>query len=222
MKKRKAVIFGTGSFAEVVEYYLSQDSDYEVVAFTATPEQIDKPEFRGKRLVSFASVEEEYPPTDHEMFIAVGYAKLNKVREQFCEEAKDKGYRLLSYFCSKATTWPDLQFGENVFVFEDNTIQPFVSIGDDTILWSGNHIGHHSVLGSHCFITSHVVVSGHCNIGDYSFLGVNATIADDTSIGPRNIVGPGTLIQKNTKPDEAYIAERTKKFAKDSSRFFRW
>ena len=218
---KSAVVFGTGSFAELVRFYLTRDSDYEVVAFTATGDAIRQSEFRGLPVIAFEEIEEAYPPDDHEMFIAIGYKQLNRVREGFVNEAKAKGYALLSYISSKASCWGDTKIGENCFIFEDNTIQPFVTIGDDTILWSGNHVGHHSSIGPHCFITSHVVISGHCQVGSHCFIGVNATIADDTAIADRNIIGPGTLIQKDTGPDEVYVAERTKKFAKDSSRFFR-
>ncbi len=220
-KTRKAVIFGTGSFAEVVHFYLQNDSEYEVVGFTANADAIAEDQFLGKPVVPFESVESVFAPGQHEMFVAVGYAKLNKVRERLCGEARDKGFRLLSYLCSKASHWGDTKLGENVFVFEDNTVQPFVTIGDGTILWSGNHIGHHSVIGSYCFITSHVVVSGHCRVGDRCFIGVNATITDDTAIADDNLIGPGTLIQKNTGDGEAYVAERTRKYPKDSARFFR-
>ena len=71
------------------------------------------------------------------MFVAVGYRKLNQLREQYCAEARAKGYRLLSYLCSKATHWGDTRLGDNVFVFEDNTLQPFVQIGNGTILLEG-------------------------------------------------------------------------------------
>jgi sugar O-acyltransferase (sialic acid O-acetyltransferase NeuD family) len=218
---KSAVIFGTGGFAEVVHFYLEKDSGYRVAGFTASATNVTEASFRGLPLVAFEEVERRFDPVDHEMFIAVGYARLNRVRQEFYEQAKSKGYRLLSYLSSRATHWGDTRLGRNVFVFEDNTLQPFVEIGDDTILWSGNHIGHHSSIGSHCFITSHVVISGYCRVGDHCFIGVNATIADSTRIGDRNIIGPATLIQKDTGPDEVYVAERTKKFAKDSSRFFK-
>ena len=52
--------------------------------------------------------------------------------------------------------------GDNCFIFEDNTVQPFVTLGNNLVLWSGNHIGHHSTLRDHCFISSHVVISGFC------------------------------------------------------------
>jgi sugar O-acyltransferase (sialic acid O-acetyltransferase NeuD family) len=218
---RNAVVFGTGGFAEVVDFYLSRDSNYRVVAFSATADTIKDVTFLGRPLVPFDRIEGRFPPADHDFFVAVGYAQLNRLRQRFCEEARAKGYRLLSYVCSKATSWGDTKIGDNVFVFEDNTLQPFVAIGDGTILWSGNHVGHHSQIGKYCFVTSHVVISGYCRIGDRSFIGVNATISDDTSVADDNIVGPGALVQKNTEPGEVYVAERTKKFPKDSSRFFK-
>lgn len=218
---KQVVIFGTGSFAEVVDFYLQRDSDLEVVAFTVTADSLKQREFLGRPVIPFEEIESCYSPTLYSMFIAMGYRQLNRLREQFFDQAKSKGYGLISYMCSRATHWGDTRIGENVFIFEDNTIQPFVSIGDDTILWSGNHIGHHSSIGPHCFISSHVVVSGHCSIRSHCFLGVNATITEGVTIGERNIIGPGTLIQKDTGPDEVYLGERTPKFPKNSSQFMR-
>ncbi|MGA6826585.1 acetyltransferase [Nitrospira sp. NS4] len=218
---KPAIIFGTGSLAEVVDFYLTHDSPYRVVAFTATGESVKESNYLGRPVVAFEDVAKEFPAGSHEMFVAIGYRKLNQLREQYCAEARARGYRLLSYLCSKTTHWGETQLGDNTFVFEDNTLQPFVQIGSGTILWSGNHIGHHTSIGANCFITSHVVISGHCRVGDRCFVGVNATIADSISIGDDNIIGPGVLIQKDTAAGEVYVAERTKKFPKDSSRFFR-
>lgn len=218
---KSAIIFGTGSLAEVADFYLTHDSPYRVVAFTATGNFVKESNYLGRPLVAFEDVANKFPAGSHEMFIAIGYRKLNRLREQYCAEARTKGYTLLSYVCSKATHWGDTHVGDNVFVFEDNTIQPFVSIGNGTVLWSGNHIGHHSKIGEFCFLTSHVVVSGHCTIGNRTFIGVNATIADSTNIGEDNLIGPGALVQKDTAAGEVYLAERTKKLPKDSSRFFK-
>ncbi len=90
--------------------------------------------------------------------------------------------------------WPGFSAGENCFILEDNTIQPFAVIGDNVTLWSGNHIGHHARIGSNCFITSHVVVSGGVVIGEGSFVGVNATLRDHVTIGRNVVIGAGSLI----------------------------
>lgn len=219
-KTKKAIIFGTGHFGEVVHFYLTHDSEYEIIAFTADADNLPS-QFCDKPVISFDDIEKKYSPNDYEMFIAVGARKMNLLRQNFCQKARDKGYTLLSYICSKAICWEKDKIGDNVFIFEGNVIQPFVSIGDGTILWSGNHIGHHSQIGSYCFITSHAVISGHCKIGDRSFIGVNATLHDNVQIEKENLISAHAYIQKDTTDKAVYLAETTKKFAKESKVFFK-
>ena len=211
----KVVIFGTGSFAELVHAYLRRDGGYEVVAFSAHRDKIDRDQFCGLPVIAFEDLPGRYPPASHQMFIAVGYRQVNQVRADVYAAAKAKGYTLLTYVSPRCTNLA-ASIGDNCFIFEDNTLQPFVTIGNDVILWSGNHIGHHSTIGDHCYITSHVVVSGHCRIGPYCFLGVNATLRDSITVAERCVIGAGALIMKDTKAKQVYLGERTKPFAKSS------
>jgi sugar O-acyltransferase (sialic acid O-acetyltransferase NeuD family) len=181
--KGRLVIFGDQDFAQLAYEYFTADSGYEVAGFTVDAAHRKSDSLFGLPVVPFEDVERHFPPAAHAMYVAVVYGKLNRLREEICGRAKARGYALASYVSSRASVWRNVRFGEHCFVFEDNTIQPFVSIGDDVVLWSGNHIGHHSRIGNHCFITSHVVVSGWCEIGDYSFIGVNSTLANNTRIG---------------------------------------
>jgi sugar O-acyltransferase (sialic acid O-acetyltransferase NeuD family) len=217
--KKKAVIFGTGEFAEVAHFYLTNDSDYQVAAFTASRAHIAKDSILGLPVTPFEDIEKNYPPGQYDMFIAIAYGDRNKTREKFYREAKDKKYKLLSYVSSQATTWPGLSIGDNCFIFEDNTIQPFVKIGNNVIIWSGNHIGHHSVIEDHCFIASHCVISGLCRVKEYSFIGVNATLRDGITIEKENIIGAGALILKNTQEGQVYPGLRSSALpAKDSAK----
>lgn len=154
------VIFGSGDIAQLAHYYFTRDSEYEVVAFTVDRDYASVSEFCGLPLVAFDEVAQRFPPESHAMFVALAYAKLNGVRKEKYLAAKALGYELASYVSSHATVLNDGRIGENVFLLEDNTIQPFVSIGNNVTLWSGNHIGHHSTIHDHCFLASHIVVSG--------------------------------------------------------------
>ena len=216
-KTRKLLIFGTGDFAQLAHFYFSEESEYEVVGFTADYKYVQESggKFCGKPVFKFENITSECPPDDHYMFIAIGYRSVNKVRAEKYSIAKEKGYKLARFISPKATNYSD-SIGENCFIFEDNTIQPFVEIGNNVILWSGNHIGHHSKIGSHCFVASHAVISGHVSVGDYCFIGVNATIRDSVSIADNTVVGASALIMKNTKPNEVYMGDRTKLFPRSS------
>jgi sugar O-acyltransferase (sialic acid O-acetyltransferase NeuD family) len=206
----RVVIFGTSGFAEMAHFYLAADSDHEVVAFTLSEGHLSEPEYRGLPVLPFEQLTETHPPGDFSMFVAVGYGRVNRSRAEIYQQAKDKGYELITYVSSKATWWDANEIGDNCFIFEDNTIQPYAKIGNDVVLWSGNHVGHWAEIGDHCFVSSHVVISGHTKIGSYSFLGVNSTLRDGITIGASNVIGSGSLIMRDTADDEVYAPSRTK------------
>lgn len=204
----RIVIFGTGAFAELAHHFFTETSPHEVVAFSRTRDTgIGGDEtFHGLPVVAWEQLEESHPPDRHHVFVAVGYRDLNRIRASLVEDARERGYGLASYVHPSAVVAENAEIGEHCFIFENQTIQPFVEIGDDVVLWSGNHIGHHTRIGDHCFLTSHVVVSGFVRIGAYSFLGVNATLRDDITLGERCVVGAGARVMADA-PDGAVLTE---------------
>lgn len=166
---KKLIIFGDSSFSEIAYEYFTHDSIYTVVSFSVEKEFLTKIELFGLPIIPFEELESIYRPEEYNIFIAIAYNNLNKLRERVYNKAKEKGYTLVTYISSKAFVWHNVNIGENCFIFENNTVQPFVKIGNNNILWSGNHIGHHSSIGNNNFISSHVVISGHVTIGNNCF-----------------------------------------------------
>ena len=205
MESKKVVIFGIQDFAELAWYYLTKDSPYEVVGFAVHEQFIDgNTSFHGLPVVPFETVVSVYPPSTYSFFAPMSPKKMNKLRADIYTQIKSLGYTLISYISSKATICDNV-IGENCFILEDNTLQPFTNIGNNVVLWSGNHIGHHGEIRDHVTFTSHVVLSGHCIVEPYSFFGVNATIRDGITIAEGTLVGMGAVITKNTKAWSAYL-----------------
>ena len=216
--KKPLVIFGAGDIAQLAHYYFSTDSSYEIVAFTVDAEYITMSEFCGLPVVPLEELVKLYPATTHEIFVALGYSKLNQIRKDKYTAAKERGYSLATYISSHARVLNNGKIGENCFILEDNTIQPFVTIGNNVTLWSGNHIGHHSVIHDHCFIASHVVVSGGVIINESCFIGVNATLRDHINIGEKCVIGAGAIMLINAEPEGVYISTATDRSRVPSSR----
>ena len=191
IKTKKAILFGTSGQTQVMDFLLTVDSEYEIVAFE--------------------NIEELFPANQFEMHIAIGYNSQNTMRAKFYDLAKAKGYKLLTYISSRCTNYSK-SIGDNCFIFEDNTIQPFVEIGNNCILWSGNHIGHHSIIQANVFISSQVVISGHCTIGNNAFLGVNSTLRDGIKIAPYTTLGAGCLIVRDTEENKTYIGTKATEY----------
>jgi len=211
----KVIIFGVMDTAELAHFYLTHDSEHEVVAFTVSREYLKDSAFHGLPVVAFEDVETIYPPQEFSFFAPMTGRGMNKNRERIYLDAKAKGYSFISYVSSKATTFGN-EIGENCFILEDNTIQPFTTIGNNVVLWSGNHIGHHGQIKDHVFFTSHVVMSGHCVIEPYCFFGVNSTIRDFLHIATGTLVGMASAIYKDTDEWGLYIGNPAKKLPKPS------
>jgi sugar O-acyltransferase (sialic acid O-acetyltransferase NeuD family) len=221
MKKKKLIIVGDSAFAEIAREYFDVDTDYQVVAFAVEEAYLKQNELHGLPVVAFERLPALYAPQEHDVFAAVTYTGLNRLRERFVREAKTKGYRLASYVSPRAFVWRNVRIGEHVFIFEDNTVQPFVELGNNVVLWSGNHVGHHSKLRDNIFVSSQVVISGYCDIGENSFLGVNASIANNVTVARDNWVGPGVTLMRDTEPGNLFKAEQFEPAKVSATRFFK-
>jgi sugar O-acyltransferase (sialic acid O-acetyltransferase NeuD family) len=206
----KVIIFGVLDTAELAHFYLTHDSEHEVVAFALNRDYLKETEFKGLPVVAFEDIETVYPPQEFKFFAPMTGRKMNKNREKIYLEAKAKGYECISYVSSKATLFNN-PIGENCFILEDNTIQPFTTIGNNVVLWSGNHIGHHGQIKDHVFFTSHVVLSGHCVVDSYSFFGVNCTIRDYLHIAEGTLVGMAAAVIKSTEAWGVYMGNPAEK-----------
>lgn len=197
---KPVVVFGIGQWAELAHFYLEHDSPHDVVAFTVDRPYLTRETFHGRPVLAWDELERAYPPSAVSLFVPISFKRMNHIRADKVQEAKLRGYDLVSYVSSKATTFPGFSCGENCFILEGNVIQPFIEIGRDVVMWTGNYVGHHSVIEDHVMITAHVAIAGACRIGAHAFLGTNATIRDETVIGRETIVGAGVVVLADTEP----------------------
>lgn len=201
MKDRKLLIIGDSAFAEIAFEYFTHDSPYRVIAFSVEREFMTKESLFGLPIVPFEDLAELYDVETHHFYAALVYTQMNRLRTRLYLQTKAKGFKPASYISSRAFVWPNVESGEHCFIFEDNTVQPFVRIGSNVVLWSGNHIGHHSVIKDNCFISSHVVVSGFCTVGKNCFVGVNATLGNNLEVGDDCLIGAGALVTRDVAED---------------------
>jgi sugar O-acyltransferase (sialic acid O-acetyltransferase NeuD family) len=205
------IIFGVQDFAQLAHYYLTNDSPHKVVAFSVNKEYLPPEQtFCGLPVVPFEEIEKIFPPSEFSFFAPLSPRKMNKLREKVYYEIKSKGYKMISYISSRATVLTD-KIGENCFILEDNTIQPFMEIGNNCVFWSGNHIGHHGKICDHVMFTSHVVLSGHCIVEPYCFFGVNSTIRDGLKIAEGSLIAMGACVVADTEPWGVYKGNPAKK-----------
>jgi len=206
---KEVVVFGSGNVAKLVHYFLNNDSDYRVKAFTIHSEYIKKSTYLNLPVVSFENITNTYPPNQYDMFVAIGAQERNEHRERIYNEAKAKGYKLISYISSKAQYWPDLKCGDNVFIIQATSIEPFVEIGNNVAL-IGTKIGQNVKIEDNCFIST-ATIGSDVNVAKNAFIGINALINPYIKVGTKAIVGAGSIIVKDVADFAVYTAPAARK-----------
>lgn len=212
------IIFGTSQIGELAHYYFTKDAGRDVQAFTIDQAFLNDTRFCDCPVVPFEGIDAIYPPSQYDLFVALSYTSLNQLRAERFQAAQALGYHCPSYVSSRASILTEYPVGQNCLILEDNTVQPFVRIGNNVTMWSGNHIGHHSVIEDHVFISSHVVISGNCHIEPSCFLGVNSTLRDGIRIGRKSVLGVGARILDDVAADGVYMEKATERARVPSSR----
>ena len=213
---KPVLIFGAGQVAQVFNSYLFM-AKVPVHSFVVDSEFYDKtnPMVCGVPVRTLGSF--RIDPQSYQFLIGMSFKGLNKPRAEKYAELLEMGYEPAA-FSADDKLINCQHIGRGTFIMEQNVVQPFAEIGDNCILWSGNHIGHHTKIGNHVFIASHAVIGGACEIGDYSFIGVNATIRDGVKIGPRCVIGAGALILSDCEADGVYSPGGTERSRVPSNR----
>jgi len=220
--KKDIIIFGIGKIADVIQFYMREESNMPVKAFTVDKKYITETEFNGLPVVSFDDIEKNYPPEKYAMFIAVGYHDLNAVRAEKMKAAEEKGYGIISYIHPDSSIPKDLITGKNCFIMNNVCIHPRVKLGDDVFVWSGTIIGHHSKIGNHNWLTSGTNISGNVTIGNNCFFAINSTLGHSVSIGNEVFVGANALITKNVEDGKVVIKESDKPIKLTSKQFLKF
>ena len=170
-KNNPLFIFGTGNAARVKHYLFTSGKIRTVVAFSVDATYL----IDDKHVVNFEDVVNLYTPAEFDMHNHIDSNKMNKLRG----EKYPLGYTIAANISSLCTYLSQYPSSDNCSIYEDNTLQPFVKIGSNLVLWSSDHTGYHSsVIEDHNFLTSSVLVSARSQSESYNFIGVNATCRD--------------------------------------------
>ncbi len=218
----KVIIFGNSLFAELYYECLTHDSPYEVAAFTVDPQYITKESLFGLPVVPFGEIESRYHPSDYGMIVSISFQKVNRVREEKYLQAKAKGYKLINYINSKASTWPGLVIGDNCTIGTHSSVEPFTRIGNNVTITDSVMIGHHVVLKDHSFVAPGAVILGGVTVESHCLIGANSTIKEGVTIARDCIIGTGVSITKNTMEGGVYFNQPPELYAKRSYELREW
>jgi UDP-N-acetylglucosamine acyltransferase len=100
----------------------------------------------------------------------------------------------------------ELRIGDNNLIREGATIHRSTTVGEATVIGSGNflmvnsHIGHDAVLGSHIIVANGALLAGHVEVGDRAFISGNCLVHQFVRIGTLSLMQGGSAVSKDLPP----------------------
>lgn len=195
--KKPLIIYGAGTVAKLAAWYFCKEKEYDLKGFCIDDSYYQPGAISDLPVITFSQLSDLYPPRKCQIFIGLGYQKLNSVRSAACQRFAGLGYELASCISSKAIIMTDNGPGPNSFIMPGVIIEPFVHIGSNCICWSGSLIAHESHVEDNCFFAAGSKVGGMANIGKNSFLGLNSVVQNNVSLGDDCLIGAGCVVRHN-------------------------
>ena len=207
VKMKKVIIFGNGDFARSMWYYITTDTDWELCGFTVEAEYLNAATFQGLPLINFDTITDEYPSSDYEIVLGVGYRKMNTIRQRIFLECKQKGYRISRFIHSTALVQTD-DVGEGTIILERVVVLPFTSIGLGNVIYSGTQIAHDNTIGDFNLIAGVTSTCGFVTVKNNCFLGNRCMVMDGVTLHDYALVGAGANVNKDMMPYEVMVPAR--------------
>lgn len=209
--EQQVIIYGDSDFAEQVYYQLYTDGRYKVLAFTVDEAMLQKKSFKGLPVIPFQQLNNYYSTNEVQIFPAIGYSKLNTIREIVVLEIEKAGFNLFTYISKLAFIGANTKIGEGCFICEFVSIGIHTEIGKGVVFLPNSRIAHNNTIKDYCYFSNSVAVGGNTIVKRNSFIGMNSTIRDGISIGEFNVIGTASNIVKSTEPNGIYVGNPGKR-----------
>src|SRR5262249_34157797 len=203
---QRIILAGNAVTAQILHSYLVGDARYELVGLTVDDEYVSSGLLTAIRSVPTSEAKQAFSPSDCRVVMAIGYDNLNRVRESMFFRLKTMGYVMETYVHPQAQVHSANPLGEGCVILPGAVIEPYATVGANTMVWTNVTLAHHCSIAEHCWIAAGTVVSGQAKVLRNSFLGVNSTIVNDVTVSEYTIVGASAMVSKDTKPHTVHLA----------------
>ncbi len=129
----------------------------------------------------------------------------NNLRVKVANMLVKNNQNIVTLIHPEANVSSNISIGEGVFVARGACVNPFVEIGNYSILNTNCSIDHECEIGEAVHIAPGAVLAGSVKVGDRSFVGANSVIKQGVTIGKDVIIGAGTVVLKDIPNDSKVV-----------------
>ena len=212
----KVLIIGANNYAVELLREIEQETPLRIEAFATYKDFKTIDSLDGIPVVAFEDIRQLYPNDNISVVVAIGYTKMNAIREKVYRDCRQQGFRICGYISPRANIYSN-NIGEGTIVRTGAHIGVNVTLGDGCIVNQGVTLTHDIKAGDFCFFGACSVFGGVTNIGSHCFFGLNCTIKNRLEIADRTLIGAGSVMLQDSEPEGVYVGNPARKLDKKST-----
>lgn len=206
---KKLALIGSKDFAEQIQRFAEETSDYIVVGY------FDDFEIKGTIIRSLpvlggtADIKEIYKNGLFDcIFLAAGYNNF-----KFREEIYNKISPIVPFaniIDPTAKIGTDVKLGSGIYIGGNSFIGDRTVIGDNVFIHGDTIIAHDNFVGDHTYLSGRINTAGYCKIGRRCFIGICVILSDHISVTDDVWIGLGCIVAKDVKESGKYMSPSAK------------
>ncbi len=194
---RNLIIFGDTPFAERIATYIEIEGEDKVIAFAQEADFITRSLIMDLPVLPFEELLSHYEKDTFSIILAIGYSRMNQLREKIYSKCLALGYHVASYISTRAIVYQS-EVGDGTVILPGTLIGPNCKIGKGNYIASSCTLSHDNILGDFNFLSTNVVMGGHAKIMNHCFCGLHATIRDSIIVDDYSLLGSCANLTKST------------------------
>lgn len=192
---KSIVVFGDTPFAERLSKYIFFEGVDKLIGFTQEDNYCSKESLLGLPVIPLSELKGR---EDIDILIAIGYTKMNNLREKIYTMLKQEGFSICTWISSKAIVYSD-SIGEGTIILPNVMIGPGCEIGKCNFFESSVSLSHDNKIGDFNFFSTNCVLGGGAEIKNHCFMGLNSTVKSDICINDYTLLGSGSNMLNNSE-----------------------
>ena len=205
-KKIPVIMLGTGGHAKVLLEILRRNG-------TKILGCVDPVRNAGEQVASMPVLGGDeaildYPPEEVELVNGVGALPGKSNRWAIADRWYSQGYSFASIVDPSAILATNVELAEGVQIMAGAVIQPYVTVGRDTILNTSVSVDHDCTIGNQCHIAPGVTLSGEVSLGNRVHVGPGTVVIQGLTIGEGSVIGAGSVVVRDVGSNMKLIQHR--------------